>query len=123
MLSTEEANQIRKLWTDPTFPGIEFELMLKSQRFCMLCKFLGSFSGLITFQKNLQSRNIHVSLRELKDVLSHLPDYLQAAQAKKRFTRRKYWNHGYVFALKSELVNMQRLFTDGSKHFSATSHT
>ena len=56
--------------------------------------FLGSFSGIVTFQKNLASQGMTVSQKELKHILSYIPEYVQSAQQKKKFQRRKYWNHG-----------------------------
>ena len=98
MSSEDEDNQIRRLWLDPDFPG--------------------SFSGIVTFQKNLEAKNIMVSQKRLKNILSYIPEYVQSSQQKKKFSRRKYWNHGCEIDTFTYIFNnwQQYFFTDGKKH-------
>ena len=93
MSSTDQDNRIRHMWLDPDFPGgWKFMILeIKKANWC----FLGSFSGIATFQQNLAAIGIHVTQKKLKNILSYIPEYVQSAQQKKKFIRRKYWNHGY----------------------------
>ena len=69
---------------------------------------LGSFSGLVTFQKNLKlHKSIAVSLKELKDILSYEPAYLQNARIKSRFPTRKYHVHGWAKIFQADLTYMK----------------
>ena len=88
MASIEEDNYIRKLWQSADFPG--------------------SFCGIVNFQRNLKEyKNIEVTQKRLKDILSYLPSYLQNATKRKRFERRKYFVHGFRQLFQADLSEMK----------------
>ncbi len=74
-----------------------------------------SFSGLLTFQKNLElTYNIKVSLKNLKKILSNNPTYLQFAKRVRKFPRRHYSIIGFASLWQSDLTEMN--ISDGFRY-------
>lgn len=88
MSNVDRDNYIRDLWQDSSFPG--------------------SFTGIATFQKNLESeKKIKISQRHLKNILSFLPSYLQNITYNKKFLRREYFVHGWNKLWQMDLAEMK----------------
>ena len=69
----------------------------------------GSFSGILTFQKNLEmNHNIKVSLKKLKNILANTPTYLQNALRFRKFPRRHYSIHGWGSLWQADLAEMKQ---------------
>ena len=79
-----DSNIIRKLWQDPTFSG--------------------SFTGLLTFKNELKAqKGIIATDKELRSILSSIPQYLQNSTRKRTFPRRPYYIHGYLSLVQADL--------------------
>lgn len=76
--------EIRNLWKNPDFAG--------------------SFSGILTFQKQLlHEKNIKISIRRLRHILKSMPDYLQHVTHRIHFPRRDYSVHGWLHIMQADL--------------------
>ena len=64
--------------------------------------------GLHTYQQELKSRDIIVSIGQLQKILSEIPDYLQNASRVKKFKRRQYNVHGWFSLLECDLADMSK---------------
>ena len=84
-------DEIRDLWKDPNFSG--------------------SFSGILTFQQQLlHDKNIKISTRRLRHILTSLPDYLQHITRRKHFPKRSYSVHGWMNMIQADLTQPKPAF-------------
>ena len=74
------------LWKDPTFPG--------------------SFSGVTTFRHELLTKDIDISEKKLRRILSKIPSYLQNTIRRKSFDRRPVYTHGFLSLIQADIAQM-----------------
>lgn len=95
-LSLDQKETIIALWRDP--------------------KFVGSFSGIATFQDALKhEKNIIINYHDLFEIMRHEPDFITTTQPIRKFPRRTWDIHGYGTVWQADLAQMPD--DQGAKYF------